>query len=194
MSRLPQRRRPAEDRRCRNAASCTGCASIKAGLICRPAGRPAPTRGLYPLLGLRSGPSTRVLAPAPGFAAVLRRGGPVNLNIEESRRAPEGLIVSIPSGKPDQEVQGHHVAVPPGSRLRPVQTAMDRLAAVRIANGPVSRTDAKGGRIGAAPLGDFAVALIVAREPQRPGSVKRREMAGGPPEPPPSMSGGMPGP
>jgi hypothetical protein len=54
---------------------------------------------------------------------------------------------SHPRSKTDQEGAGHVVAVPRGSKLRPVEALDDWLEAAGIADGPVFRPVAKGGRV-----------------------------------------------
>lgn len=98
-----------------------------------------------------------------GFAAALRRSELVALSVEDLERTPEGLIVHIRRSKTDQEGEGHQVAVPRGSKLRPVEAVEAWLAAAQITEGAVFRPIAKGGRLQAGRLTDSSVARIVKR-------------------------------
>lgn len=96
-----------------------------------------------------------------GFAAALRRSELVALTVADLERAPDGIIVHIARSKTDQEGAGHSVAVPAGSKLKPVQALDAWLAAAEITAGPVFRPIAKGGRVGLVALTDRSVAQIV---------------------------------
>ncbi len=56
-----------------------------------------------------------------GFAAALRRSEIVDLKVNDIEFTPEGVIVHIRRSKTDQEGAGHQVAIPRGSKLRPVE-------------------------------------------------------------------------
>ncbi|MCJ2051211.1 site-specific integrase [Methylobacterium sp. J-070] len=96
-----------------------------------------------------------------GFAAALRRSELVALHVEDLERTDEGVLVHITRSKTDQEGAGHVVAVPAGSRLRPVQALDAWLDAAAITEGPVFRPLGKGGRVIAAALATGSVAQIV---------------------------------
>ena len=96
-----------------------------------------------------------------GFSAALRRSELVALKHNDLEQVPEGLVVHIRRSKTDQEGAGHQVAVPRGSKLRPVEAVEAWLAAAHITDGYVFRPIAKGGRIGAGPLTGESVAQIV---------------------------------
>lgn len=98
-----------------------------------------------------------------GFAAALRRSELVSLTLADIERTGDGIFIHIRRSKTDQEGAGHVVAVPRGSKLRPVEALDDWLAAAGIADGPVFRPVAKGGRVVAAALTGQSVALIVKR-------------------------------
>ena len=86
-----------------------------------------------------------------GFAAALRRSELVALQVEDIQRTPDGIFVTIRRSKTDQEGEGHVVAVPRGSKLRPVEALEDWLAAAGIKSGPIF------------PVCEHTVALIVKR-------------------------------
>lgn len=56
-----------------------------------------------------------------GFAAALRRSELVNLNVSDVERVPEGIVLHIRKSKTDQEGAGAAIAVPRGTRLKPVE-------------------------------------------------------------------------
>lgn len=98
-----------------------------------------------------------------GFAAALRRSELVALDVADLERQPEGIIVKIRVSKTDQEGAGHEVAVPRGSKLKPVEALEAWLAASRIADGAVFRAVDKADRLQAGRLSDRSVADIVKR-------------------------------
>lgn len=96
-----------------------------------------------------------------GFAAALRRSELAALQVSDLQRSSEGVLVHIARSKTDQEGAGHTVAVPAGSKLKPVQALDAWLLASTITAGPVFRPIGKGGRIGLVALTDRSVAQIV---------------------------------
>lgn len=96
-----------------------------------------------------------------GFAAALRRSELVALNVSDLERADGGVVVHIRRSKTDQEGEGHQVAVPRGSKLKPVEALDVWLAASGISAGPLFRPIGKGSRLGDDALSDAAVARIV---------------------------------
>jgi len=104
-----------------------------------------------------------------GFAGAFRRSELVALIVADLIEAEGGMRVIIRHSKTDQEGQGQEVAIPHGSRLRPVEAVRTWLEAAGITEGPVFRPIAKGGRVGAVALSDRAVALIVKHHAERAG-------------------------
>lgn len=103
-----------------------------------------------------------------GFAAALRRSELVALDVTDLEPTPEGLIVHIRRSKTDQEGEGHQVAVPRGSKLKPVEAVEAWIQALEFqwndnVPGPLFRPIDKAGRIGAERLTPDAVARIVKR-------------------------------
>ena len=98
-----------------------------------------------------------------GFAAALRRSELVALQLADLERTEAGLIVHIRRSKTDQEGEGHQVAVPRGLKLKPVEAIDAWLAAAAIADGPLFRPIAKGGRVLGGALTDRSVADIIKR-------------------------------
>ena len=97
-----------------------------------------------------------------GFAGALRRSELIALNVEDFEECLEGFHVKIRRSKTDQEGAGDFVAIPYGSRLRPIRALRDWLEAAAIIEGPVFRPIRKGGR-GVQPkrLTDRSVANIL---------------------------------
>src|SRR5258706_6471629 len=56
-----------------------------------------------------------------GFSAALRRSELVALNVGDIETVPEGIVIHVRRGKTDQEGRGAEIAVPKGSRLKPVE-------------------------------------------------------------------------
>jgi site-specific recombinase XerD len=95
-----------------------------------------------------------------GFAIAQRRSNIVALDVPDLDRAREGLRVHIRRSKTDQEGRGQTIAVPNGSKLKPVRAVDDWLTAAGITEGAVFRSIRKGGRVGER-LSDRSVANIV---------------------------------
>jgi site-specific recombinase XerD len=98
-----------------------------------------------------------------GFSAALRRSELVGLQVGDVRAVGEGTIVHIRRSKTDQEGQGHDVAVPRGTRLKPVEALEAWLTAAQITEGPIFRPIGKGGRVKSEALTGESVARIVKR-------------------------------
>jgi integrase len=98
-----------------------------------------------------------------GFAVALRRSDLVALEVADLERMPEGILVHIRRSKTDQEGEGHKVAVPRGSQLKPVEALEDWLRSARVETGPVFRTVKKGGMTTEYRLSEGSVASIAKR-------------------------------
>ena len=98
-----------------------------------------------------------------GFAGALRRGELVALRVEDLTFLPEGLRVRIRRSKTDQEGRGQEIAIPNGSRLKPVAAVEEWLADAGITEGHVLRRLLEGGRVTDQPLSTKSVADIVKR-------------------------------
>ncbi len=59
----------------------------------------------------------------------------------------------IRRSKTDPDAVGQEIAIPYGTRLRPVEALQVWLAAATISDGPLFRPVSKGGTVGPAPLG-----------------------------------------
>lgn len=98
---------------------------------------------------------------ALGFAGAFRRSELVALTVEDLAEAPDGFRVTIRHSKTDQEGQGQEIAVPRGSRLRPVEAVQAWLAASGITTGPIFRSVGKAGRVSDQALSAGSVADLV---------------------------------
>ena len=97
-----------------------------------------------------------------GFAGAFRRAELVAIDCAELEWAPEGLVVTLPRGKTDQEGRGRQVAIPRGTgNFCPVTALEAWLSAAAIAQGPLYRAVDRHGRLGATSLNPKAVARIV---------------------------------
>ncbi len=100
-----------------------------------------------------------------GFAAALRRSELVALDIRDIETVDAGVVVTIRRAKTDQEGKGATIAIPRGSRLRPVEALTAWLEA-RCAVGnlpaaaPLFVSIAKGNKQGGR-LSDRSVATII---------------------------------
>ena len=98
---------------------------------------------------------------ALGFAGAFRRSELVALECSDLERMPEGYLVKIRRSKTDQSGGGQSIAIPRGTRVRPVQAVQEWLQAAGITDGPVFRMIDRHGRIRSAALTPQTVALVV---------------------------------
>jgi site-specific recombinase XerD len=103
-----------------------------------------------------------------GFAGAFRRAELVALELADLAFEAEGLRIRIRRSKADQEGRGQEIAIPHGTKLRPVAAVQDWLEAARIEAGPVFRRIDRHGRL-LGPLTAQSVALIVKRHAQAAG-------------------------
>jgi integrase len=108
-----------------------------------------------------------------GFAGAFRRSELLALAVADLTESPEGLRVLIRRSKTDQAGEGQEIAIPRGTRLRPVETLQAWLAAAGITEGPVFRPVLKGGRVRPGPLGDDALIRALKRR-ARPANSTRQ--------------------
>lgn len=97
-----------------------------------------------------------------GFAAALRRGELVALQVEDVQYVPEGMVLTIRKSKTDQEAAGVKIGVHSGRSLAtcPVRSLREWLAAAQIESGPIFRSINRHGQLGQS-LTDQVVALQV---------------------------------
>ncbi len=84
----------------------------------------------------------------------------VEVRVGELIEGPDEFRITIRRSKTDQEGQGQEIAIPRGSKLRPVAAVQDWLATAGVNEGTVFRSITKGGIVGAA-LSSDAVADVV---------------------------------
>jgi integrase len=98
-----------------------------------------------------------------GFAGAFRRSELVGIDREHVAFVPEGVVVTLPRSKTDQEGAGRRVAIPYGAHpdTCPVAALSAWLEAADIAAGPVFRGVDRHGRIAPGRLTDRGVALVV---------------------------------
>jgi site-specific recombinase XerD len=96
-----------------------------------------------------------------GFAGAFRRSELVALDLEDIEEVDQGITVLIRRSKTDQAGVGRQVAIPHGTRLRPVQALREWLDASGIGSGPVFRPISRTGLVGASRLTDGSVARII---------------------------------
>jgi hypothetical protein len=102
-------------------------------------------------------------SPARGFAGALRRSELMVLQAADLVEAPGGCRVLVRRrSKTNQEGQGQEVAIPHGSRIRPVKLLRQWLETAGISDGPIFRQVNKGGRAGDA-LDPHSVGMILKR-------------------------------
>jgi hypothetical protein len=71
------------------------------------------------------------------------------------------------------EGQGQEIAIPHGSKLRPVEAVRTWLEAAGITEGPIFRSIARGGRMSEVALSADAVPDVVKDTPSGPASIRR---------------------
>lgn len=96
-----------------------------------------------------------------GFAGAFRRSELVAIRVEHLTWTPEGVTVTIPKSKTDQEGGGQAVAIPNGRQLRPVDALLEWLQASSITEGPVFRCLRRGGHLAPEALDADSVARLV---------------------------------
>jgi len=97
-----------------------------------------------------------------GFAGAFRRSELVALKVADLAFEPDGVRVLIRHSKADQEGGGQEIAIPRGTKMRPVAALRSWLDAASITAGPVFRSVNRHGKVGEA-LTPQVVALVVKR-------------------------------
>jgi integrase len=100
-----------------------------------------------------------------GFCGALRRSELVNLDVEDVRPVPEGIILTLRWSKTDQAADGVEIGIPKGRKPAtcPVTILRTWLDYAKIASGPIFRSVRQNGKISDRRLTDASVALIVKR-------------------------------
>jgi integrase len=98
-----------------------------------------------------------------GFAGAFRRSELAGIDVEHLEFVAEGVVITLPSSKTDQEGAGRKVGIPFGRNTDtcPVGALVAWLAAAHIDSGPIFRAVDRGGHVGAERLANRSVALLV---------------------------------
>jgi integrase len=97
-----------------------------------------------------------------GFGGAFRRSELIAVNCEWIERRQQGIAITLPRSKTDQEGRGRSIAIPRiGGPICPVAALDAWLQASRIADGPLFRPVSKAGRVLRGQLSAGAVAVIV---------------------------------
>jgi integrase len=97
-----------------------------------------------------------------GFAGAFRRSELSALDFQSIERRPEGIVMTIPKSKTDQERRGRQVAIPYAhGPICPIGALDAWLEFAKISEGPLFRPVTKQGEVLARPLSGEAVAVIV---------------------------------
>ena len=95
------------------------------------------------------------------FAGAMRRSEVCALEVRDLIETADGFRVLIRHSKGDQQSAGQEIAVPRGTKLRPVEAVRAWLDAARITEGPVFRPINRGGRVVNAVLTAESVAEVI---------------------------------
>jgi site-specific recombinase XerD len=100
-----------------------------------------------------------------GFTGALRRSELVALDIQSIQFVAEGLVLTIPRSKTDQEGSGEKIAIAPGRMPAtcPIRSLHSCLRVSGISSGPVFRSITRHQKISPKALTDQVVALQVKR-------------------------------
>jgi site-specific recombinase XerD len=98
-----------------------------------------------------------------GFGGAFRRSELASIDVEHIARQREGVVITLPRSKTDQEGRGAAVSIPKGKTLRPVAALDAYLNAAGIVAGPVFRPVNKADQVGPGRLGANEIARIVKR-------------------------------
>lgn len=106
-----------------------------------------------------------------GFAGALRRSELVALRVEHLTHEPQGVVVTIPRSKTDQEGAGETVTLlrEPESIYCPVAALQDWLQTSGITDGAVFRRLERRGKVGARVLTPQSVSAIVKSRAEKAG-------------------------
>jgi integrase len=106
-----------------------------------------------------------------GFAGALRRSELVALRLEDLRFTEEGVVLTIPKSKTDQEQEGQTVGIPYGTHPEscPVRALQQWIEASHISAGYLFTAVRRGGEVTARPISSHQLAKIIKRHAARAG-------------------------
>ena len=98
-----------------------------------------------------------------GFMGAFRRSEIVGLDVEDIRRFPQGIVVTIKKSKTDQTQQGQQVGIPyiKEKDMDAIQALQAWMQAADIHTGPLFRSLLKNGKVSSRRLSDKSVNLLV---------------------------------
>lgn len=100
---------------------------------------------------------------AVGFASAMRRGELATVMLEDLAFNAQGVDITIPWSKTDQEGAGQTIAIPNGVIILPVKALKEWIAAAGITSGPLFRSINKAGIVSDKPLSPIDIARVVKR-------------------------------
>jgi len=98
-----------------------------------------------------------------GFMGAFRRSEIVGLDVEDIKRFPQGIVVTIKKSKTDQTQQGQQVGIPyiQEKDMDAIQSLQAWTQAADIHTGPLFRSLLKNGKVSSRRLSDKSVNLLV---------------------------------
>ena len=96
-----------------------------------------------------------------GFAGAFRRSELTNIQLKDLSFTEDGLIITIPKSKTDQEGKGRAVAIVRGTHCCPINTLSDWIERAHIDSGFIFRRILKSNKLTKHALSAQSVALII---------------------------------
>lgn len=98
-----------------------------------------------------------------GFMGAFRRSELAGLDVEDIRKYPQGIVVTIRHSKTDQTSAGQQIGIPylSHSSMDCIQALQEWLTAAGITSGPLFRSFLKNGKVSSRRLSDKSINLIV---------------------------------
>lgn len=98
-----------------------------------------------------------------GFMGAFRRSELAGLDVEDIRKYPQGIVVTIRHSKTDQTSAGQQIGIPylSHSSMDCIHALQEWLTAAGITSGPLFRSFLKNGKVSSRRLSDKSINLIV---------------------------------
>lgn len=98
-----------------------------------------------------------------GFMGAFRRSELAGLDVEDIRKYPQGIVVTIRHSKTDQTSAGQQIGIPylSHSSMDCIHALQEWLTAADITSGPLFRSFLKNGKVSSRRLSDKSINLIV---------------------------------